>query len=152
LKLKRVKFIGDSLLTINQVKGIFQYKEPLLQKYKKMMGNFLQSFEKYDLEATPRSTNRFIDAIAPIRSLMLENPHQQTIYIEIVQITQSSLEMDGVEHVFLDITMEDKILWHIQLVKFLQDGILPANFKKLARKALKLKAYFFLYARRCPIS
>jgi len=30
LKLQKVKFIGDSLLIINQIKGTFQCKEPLL--------------------------------------------------------------------------------------------------------------------------
>ena len=34
LKLRKVKFIRDSLLIINQIKRIFQCKEILLQKYK----------------------------------------------------------------------------------------------------------------------
>lgn len=53
LKWKKVKFIGDSLLIVNQVKGIFQCKEPLLQKYKKLVNNLLSSLKKYDLEVTP---------------------------------------------------------------------------------------------------
>lgn len=105
----------------------------------------LQSFEKYDLEEAPRSTNRFIDVMASIGSLIPENPHQQTIHIEIIQITQLSLEIDGVEHAILDITMEDKNLWHIQLMKFLRDGIMPINLTKLAMKSFKLKSsHFFM--------
>lgn len=44
LKLKKVKFIGNSLLIMNQVKGIFQCKETMLQKYKKSIDNLLLSF------------------------------------------------------------------------------------------------------------
>ena len=51
--------------------------------------------------------------------------------------------MNGVEHVVLNITMEDKNLWHTQLVKFLRDGILPINLTKLARKVFKLRASHF---------
>jgi len=70
----------------------------------------LQSFKKYDLEVVPRSTNRFVYAMDLIGYLIPDNPHQQTIHIEIVQITQSSLDMDRVEHVVLDIAMEEKNL------------------------------------------
>jgi len=66
---------------------IFQCKEPLLQKYKKLVDNMLQSFEKYDLEATPRSTDRFVDDMDSIGYLIPKNPHQQTIHIKIIQIT-----------------------------------------------------------------
>ena len=51
--------------------------------------------------------------------------------------------MDRVKHVVLDITMEDKNLWHIQLVKFLRDGVLPINLIKLANKVFKLKYYCY---------
>lgn len=47
--------------------------------------------------------------------------------------------MDRVEHVVLDITMENKNLWNIQLVKLLRDGILPIDLKKWANKEFKLK-------------
>jgi len=48
--------------------------------------------------------------------------------------------MDKVEDATLEITMEDKNLWHIQLVKFLRDGVLPINLTKSAKKVFKLKA------------
>lgn len=86
------------------------------------------SFKKYDLEAILRSTNRFFDVMDSIGILILD------IHIDIVHIHQSSLEIDGVEHTFLDITMEDKNLWYIQLVKFLGDGIMPINLTKASRK------------------
>ena len=77
LKLKKVKFIGDSLLIINQVKEIFQCKEPLLQKYKRLVNSLLLSFKKYDLEATMWSTNRFVDTMNSIGSLMPANPNKK---------------------------------------------------------------------------
>jgi len=48
--------------------------------------------------------------MASIGYLIPKNPHQKIIHIKIVQLTQSSLEMDRVEHVVLDIIMEDKNL------------------------------------------
>lgn len=39
--------------------------------------------------------------------------------------------------------MQDKNIWHIQLLKFLGDGVLPINLTKLAKKEFKVKAYHF---------
>lgn len=47
------------------------------------------------------------------------------------------------EHAVLDITMEDKNLWHFQLVKFLRDGVLPIDLMKSDKKAFKLKSSHF---------
>jgi len=77
LELIKVKFIGYSLLIINQVKEVFQCKEPLLQKYKRLVNNLLSYVENYDLEVAPRSTNRFVDAMASIGYLMLANPNKK---------------------------------------------------------------------------
>lgn len=65
--------------------------------------------------------------MALIRSLILKNPNQNIIHIMIVKIPQSSFEIGEAKYAILDIAMEDKTLWHIQLVKFLGYGILPVN-------------------------
>jgi len=138
LKLQKVKFIGDSLLIVNQIKGTFQCKEPLLQKYKQIAKNLLSLLPKYKIQVTPRSSNRFVDAMASIGSLIPQNPHQRNIHIEVVQIMESTLKIDDKMYDALDITVEGKNLWYDQLVKFLRDGVLPKDLNKSTKKAFKL--------------
>ena len=138
LKLRKVKFIIDSLLIVNQIKGIFQCKEPLLQKYKQIVENLLSLLIKYEIQATPRSNNRFVDAMASIGSLIPQNPHHRNIHIEIVQITKSNLEINDKTYDILDITIEGKNLWYDKIVKFLRDEVLPKDLIKLAMKAFIL--------------
>lgn len=110
LKVKRVKFVGDSLLIVNKVKGVLQCKESLLQKYRKLVDSLIQLFEKYELEVAPRSTNRFIDAKASIGSLIPQDPYRCTIHIKVVQIVESFLNINDELYEVLDITIEDKKL------------------------------------------
>ena len=110
----------------------------MLQKYKQIDKNLLSSLTKYEIQETPRSNNRFVDAMASIRSLILENSHHQNIHIEIVQITKFALDIDDKIYDVLDITIEGKNLWYDQLVKFLRDGVLPKDLTKSAMKAFKL--------------
>jgi len=138
LKIQKVKFIRDSLLIVNQIKGIFQCKEPLLQKYKQIVETLLSLLIKYEIQETPRSNNRFANAMASIGSLIPQNPHHQNIHIEIVQITKSALEIDDKTYDVLDIIIEGKNLCYDKLVKFLRDRVLPKDLTKLAMKAFKL--------------
>lgn len=100
---------------------------------------------KYEIQATPRSNNRFVDAITSIGSLIPQNSHHQNIHIEIVQIKESALEIDDKTYDILDIIIEGKTLWYDQLVKFLRDGVLPKDLTKLAMKAFKLRASRYYY-------
>jgi len=88
----------------------------------------------------PRSTNKFVDAMASIGSLIPQDLHQRTIHIEIIQITKSFLDENNESNEVLYITIEDKNLWHIQLAKFLRDEVLPQDLTKSTKKAFKLKA------------
>ena len=81
--------------------------------------------------------------MASIGSLILQNPYHWNIHIEIVQITESTLEIDDKIYDILDIAIEGKYLWYDQLVKFLRDGFLPKDFTKLPMKAFKLWAFHY---------
>lgn len=81
--------------------------------------------------------------MASIGYLIPKNPHWKTIHIEIIQIPQSSLEIDNVEYGVLYITMENKNLWHMQLVKFFRDGVLPLDLIKSSKNAFKVKASLY---------
>lgn len=75
-----------------------------------------------------------------IGSLIPQDPHRCTIHIEIIQITKSFLDANYESHEVLDITIKDKNLWHIQLVKFLRDGVLPQDLTKSTKKSFKIKS------------
>lgn len=66
-----IKNIGDSLLIMNQVKGIFQCKCKILPLYRNLPLELLGQFKWYDIEASPQSTNHFSNTMVSLGSLIL---------------------------------------------------------------------------------
>lgn len=64
LDVKSINIFGDSQLVINQVNGIYQCRNEILQKYKHHVDLLLTTFNCYALQTTPRSTNKFTDTMA----------------------------------------------------------------------------------------
>jgi len=61
---KRIVVHRDSKLIINQIKGIYQAKQPRLRDYRNLVLEILEKFEECDLSANPREKNHIDDALA----------------------------------------------------------------------------------------
>lgn len=86
MKYEHLKIFGDLLLIINQIKGIYACNQPHLKKYKAMVEILLENFKAYDIEVTPRSSNRFVNIMASLGSLILQNPFRKGRHMEVITI------------------------------------------------------------------
>jgi ribonuclease HI len=51
---RRIDVHGDSELIINQIKGIYQGKHPILRAYRSLVLDLFEKFQEYNLSAIPR--------------------------------------------------------------------------------------------------
>jgi ribonuclease HI len=54
---------GDSELIINQIKGIYQEKQPRLRDYRNLVLELLEKFEECNLSTIPREHNQIAEAL-----------------------------------------------------------------------------------------
>ena len=66
--IKHPQVIRDSNLVVCQARGDFALKEPSLAPYRAMAQRLEDSFEEFNIEHSPRSNNRFADALAILGS------------------------------------------------------------------------------------
>jgi len=70
MKYECLKIYDDSLLIVNQIKGIYVCNHSYLKQCKAMVEKLLEYFKAYYIEATPRSFNWFADTMAFLGSLI----------------------------------------------------------------------------------
>jgi ribonuclease HI len=61
---KKVSIHGDSKLSIQQVKGVYQTKNPRMRSYRNVALDLLQNFIKCNFTVIPRLQNAIADALA----------------------------------------------------------------------------------------
>lgn len=93
MKYEQIKIYGDSLLIINQVKGIYACNHPHLKLYNNLVETLLKYFKAYDLEVTPRLSNHFADMMASLESLITQHHFRQVNHLEVITMYKSSLDV-----------------------------------------------------------
>ncbi|XP_075670313.1 uncharacterized protein LOC142640105 [Castanea sativa] len=68
---KHLRVIGDSNLVVCQTKGSFSLKQLSLAPYREMAQKMEKKFLTFEIEHTPRSKNRFADALATLGSQII---------------------------------------------------------------------------------
>jgi ribonuclease HI len=66
---KRIVVHGDFELIINQVKGIYQSKDPRMRAYINMVLDVLENFTEYNLSVVPRGQNLIVYSLATATSV-----------------------------------------------------------------------------------
>lgn len=95
LEIKILIIYGDSLLIMNQVLGIYQFHNKLLESYREEVINLLKLFNTYKIESTPRSSNYFEDTIASLGLLIPHYPHRWIQHMKIMSLNDSSLNLSS---------------------------------------------------------
>ena len=90
LNFKKIKIIGDSQLIVNQVLGTYQCHNDILKKYKLVVDKLLLQFDKYTIESSSRSTNRFADTMASLGSLISSQDDQDNITVHVTTLHNPS--------------------------------------------------------------
>ena len=64
LGIRHLKIEGDSLLVVNQVKGLWKVKDVQLANYHTIVKELLTKFESYTIEHIPRALNKDADYLS----------------------------------------------------------------------------------------
>ena len=68
LGVENLNIRSDSQLVVNQIKGVFEAKDPRMAKYLEKVMSILSQFVKYDISQVPRAENGHVEALASLRS------------------------------------------------------------------------------------
>jgi len=140
LNLKKIKFIGNHLLLVNQARGTYQCKYKILKKYKVFNDIFYYFFDNYEIESYPYLNNCFIDIMSNLRSLIPPNPDRisttTTTTISIIYIPSYLKEVLFEIHCINDDLFNP---CYSQLKYCLNLGILPHNIKEYDKRSFKKK-------------
>ena len=76
---------SDSQLVVGQIKGEFEVKEPLLQRYYHTVSNVIAKFDKVVVEHIPRQENERDDALSRLASSKKQSHHRSVVQMRLPQ-------------------------------------------------------------------
>ena len=86
---------SDSQLVVSQIKGEFEVKEPLLQRYYHTVSNAIAKFDKVVVEHIPRQENERADALSRLASSKKQNHHRSVVQMRLPQPSVGDAECMG---------------------------------------------------------
>ncbi|GKB24800.1 reverse transcriptase domain-containing protein [Tanacetum coccineum] len=69
MKIKDLTIFVDSQLVANQVKGVFEARQPIIKQYLEKTKEVLRSFDNYTMEYVRRDQNKKADALSKLASM-----------------------------------------------------------------------------------
>ena len=78
---------GDSNLIVKQANGEFALKKPMLASYRTLVQGLWKKFQNVRCEHSPRSTNRYVDALATLASKIHIQEENRKIVVSVVKRT-----------------------------------------------------------------
>lgn len=129
LKARNVLVHSDSQLVVSQVKGEFEAREPMMQKYLERVIWLKDQFEEFEIVRIPRSQNANADALSKLAS---------SVYEHLVKpVLVETLERPSVITPQV-MTLQEESSWMSPIKRYLSQCILPDS-KSQARK-IRVKA------------
>ena len=134
LGVKHLLVQNDSKLVIGQIKGEYEAKEEMMQKYLRLMKHLAQEFDKVEFVQVPRSQNTVAGEISKL-ALLEEGGINKDLAMEV----QKHPNIEEVP----TFTIQSGSSWMTPILSFLQDGHLPQDADE-ARKIRKGAAKFMI--------
>ncbi|XP_071700328.1 uncharacterized protein [Rutidosis leptorrhynchoides] len=131
MKIVHLQAFVDSQLVVNQVLGIFEARQPIIQLYLSKVRELVESFRSFTIEHVRRSQNKKADALSKLASITFAHLAKEVL-VEVLE--KRSIEAQEVH----DLIIEEENTWMKPLREYLELGILPED-KKEARK-IRIKA------------
>jgi len=116
---------NDSQLVVRQIKGYFEVKEPLLQRYYHTILNLISQFFKVNLEHIQREENVRVDALSQLASAKKKNHHRPIIQI--------SLKVSSIGLTECLVTTEGDT-WMTSIKNYIEFGMCKLIEKKTTRQ------------------
>ncbi|XP_071729994.1 uncharacterized protein [Rutidosis leptorrhynchoides] len=131
MKIEHLQAFVDSQLVANQVLGIFEARQPIIQLYLSKVRELVESFRSFTIEHVRRSRNKKADTLSKLASITFAYLAKKVL-VEVLE--KRSIETQEIH----DLIIEEENTWIKPLREYLELGILPED-KKEARK-LRIKA------------
>jgi len=110
----------DSQLSVGQVHGEYQVKDPLLMRYYHKVLNIMQCFTKAEMKYIPRELNMKADSLSKLASQQRQMQHNS-----IIQQTLSHPTVNLDECFNIVTSKDDWIKTYIEVIKSQEQGVEP---------------------------
>ncbi|GJR38924.1 reverse transcriptase domain-containing protein [Tanacetum coccineum] len=121
-------------LVANQVKGLFEARQPVIKQYLEKAKELLASFPSYSIEHIKRDQNKKADALSKLASMIFSKLAKEVL-VEVVQ--ENSITQREVA----DVTNEERDSWMLPIQEYLQLGKLPDDPQKARKLRIKAPLY-----------
>nr|GEY80026.1 hypothetical protein [Tanacetum cinerariifolium] len=79
MEIKCLAIFTDSQLMVNQIKGIFEARQPTIKQYLEKVKEILNGFDTFTIEHVRRNQNKKADALSKLASMTFEHPTKEVL-------------------------------------------------------------------------
>ncbi|XP_071699358.1 uncharacterized protein [Rutidosis leptorrhynchoides] len=134
MKFEHLQAFVDSQLVANQVLGIFEARQPIIQLYLSKVRELVESFRSFTIEHERRSRNKKADALSKLASITFAHLAKEVL-VEVLE--KRSIEAQEVHGLII----EEENTWMKPLREYLELGILPEDKKEARKIQIKAPSY-----------
>ncbi|XP_010666430.2 uncharacterized protein LOC104883586 [Beta vulgaris subsp. vulgaris] len=137
---RNVIMITDSQLISSQIKGTYEAREPVMQKYLHLVKNMVKGLQSFEVQLVPRAENMAADALPKLASSSLSDKKRN---VRVETLVERSIEV--VPASFNTITTEPE--WYEGILAYKLKGELPED-KMTAQKLRRDSVWYCSFQRQ----
>ncbi|GJZ97772.1 reverse transcriptase domain-containing protein [Tanacetum coccineum] len=134
MKIQDLAIFVDSQLVANQIKGLFEARQPVIKQYLEKNEEILTNFSSYSMEHVRRDQNKKEDALSKLASMTFSKLSKEVL-IEVVH------EKSIVQREVTDIIKEEGDNWMLPICEYLRFRILPSDPYRARKLRIKAPRY-----------
>ncbi|XP_025664549.1 uncharacterized protein [Arachis hypogaea] len=116
LRIPQITVYCDSSLVVHQIKGEYQVKDPLLEKYWLITKDLISKFSKFDIIHVNREQNTKVDVLS---KLATTRQAENTLALSQLTLNKPSFEQDTILSIM---QVPD---WRIPFLNYINTGVVP---------------------------
>ncbi|XP_016185043.1 uncharacterized protein LOC107626660 [Arachis ipaensis] len=136
LQIAHLTVYCDSLLVVQQIKGEFQVKDPLLEKYWLITKDLISKFHKLEIIHVSREQNTRADVLS---KLATTRPQSHTPTLSQLTLDKPSFELNSI----LSITQEKD--WRTLFLEYIKTRVIPTDEQN--QKLFRRRASYYTIVR-----
>ncbi|GJV02677.1 reverse transcriptase domain-containing protein [Tanacetum coccineum] len=142
MEIRELIIFVDSQLVANQVKGLFEARQPTIKQYLKKTMDLLLSLHSYSIEHIKREQNKKADALSKLASMTFSKLAKEVL-VEVIQ--NKSIAKKEVTN----IVQEEGDNWMTLIREYLRSGTLPDDPQKARKLRIKALLYKMIKEKLC---
>ncbi|GJU53991.1 reverse transcriptase domain-containing protein [Tanacetum coccineum] len=125
---------SDLQLLVNQIKGTYAAKQPMIREYLQKTKEALKDFDSYTIEHIQRNQNKKADALSKMASMTFEHLTKEVL---VKVLPKRSIE----EKEILQVETKEGESWMTLIHEYLVSGLLPEDPKESRKIRVKVPQY-----------